>query len=136
MNEIEIFNLIDKALSRYAESTSTLIAAELDNVRHEIRGVKDEFKQMNGKLREVCEWKAKQEGIQQECSHRNDNNYKTIGAVVGVAGLLLTIFLGFSRVNERMDKIQRENEAQSIMMMEDRGHPSPTRGSIDSLLLQ
>ncbi len=30
MNEIEIFNLIDKALSRYAESTSTLIATELD----------------------------------------------------------------------------------------------------------
>lgn len=131
MTDKEIFDITDKAIARYSESIATLISLELDAVRHEVKGLKEEFGKMNGRLHNVCEWKAKQEGIQEQCKESKDSTFKTIGAAVAIIGLLVTIFVGFNRVNEKIDRVQKETEGQSIMMMG--GNP---RGMADSTLIK
>ena len=65
MEHREVTELVDKALGGYAKATSELIASELGGLRKEMqhqsastRDLADEFKAMNGRLRDVCEWKA------------------------------------------------------------------------------
>ena len=68
MEHKEVYEIVDRALAGYAGATSELIASQMDGIRKEISylakstsDVAAEFKDMNGKLRSVTEWRAKHE---------------------------------------------------------------------------
>jgi hypothetical protein len=139
MTDKEVFDIIDKALGRYAESTATLIATELDSVRHEVKGVKEEFRAMNGRLREVCEWKARHEG---ELAARHTGAVKRIQiAGVIVAFLSVAVFTYFNsrnlstKVKSDIEEIKRGVLLQNEMTLEDRGFKGigPARGVKDTI---
>jgi len=139
MTDKEIFDIVDKAIQRYADSTNTFLSAELDSVRHEVKGVKEEFIAMNGRLREVCEWKAKREG---ELSARHAGQTKTIQwAGVVIAFISVAVFTYFNtrnlsgKVKSDIEEIKRGVLLQNEMTLEERGFKGigPVRGLTDTI---
>lgn len=62
MTDAEILKEMRETLESHSRQTMTFFSGEIDSVRHEVKGIREEFKAMNGRLRDVCQWKAEQEG--------------------------------------------------------------------------
>ena len=124
-----ITTAVETALERYAQATSGLIATEISGVRSEVRGLKDEFKEMNGKLRSVCEWKSKQEGIQEAKDKGFTKSLQTVGVVIAFISLLIVGGANFRKINKDMADIKRGVDMESYYTIDrEGGKPVPMRG--------
>jgi hypothetical protein len=118
---------VDKALGSYAKATSELIASELGSLRKELsyvndntRSLADQFKLMNGKLRDVCEWKAthveetkslKEKLIDIAASRmtRVDMAFRALQMVVLVTSVAFAIYFGAQNLKMR-DRQETQQE--------------------------
>jgi hypothetical protein len=119
--------VVDKALGSYAKATSELIASELGSLRKELsyvndntRSLADQFKLMNGKLRDVYEWKAthveetkslKEKLIDIAASRmtRVDMTFRALQMVVLVTSVAFAIYFGAQNLKMR-DRQETQQE--------------------------
>jgi hypothetical protein len=132
MTDKEIFDVTDKALERYTKAVSELIASELNSVRQEIKGVKEQFAAMNGRLGEVCKWKTEQEVKERlvkeqggEKGVRFTRRLQTLGILVAFISVFSGMYFGFSNINRKVESIQKETEFQSARELERHGYDTP-----------
>lgn len=120
--------VVDKALGSYAKATSELIASELGGLRKEIsyaninqRDLVEQFKNMNGSLRDVCQWKAthieETKSIKDKISDinfsrisRTDATFRVIQMIVLVTSVSFAIYFGTQniKINKEKEKAQQE----------------------------
>lgn len=119
--------VVDKALGSYAKATSELIASELGSLRKELsyvndntRSLADQFKLMNGKLRDVYEWKAthveetkslkeKLRDIAASRMTRVDMTFRALQMVVLVTSVAFAIYFGAQNLKMR-DRQETQQE--------------------------
>lgn len=110
MTDKEIFDIVDMAIGRYANTTNTFIATELDSVRHEIKGVKDEFHSMNGRLRDVCQWKDQHEGEMKAQEKGIHKHIQIAGVILAFLLLCSGVYFGFKRMGAEINTIKKSYE--------------------------
>ena len=95
MTNKEVHELVNKAIENYARSTNTLFSTEIKNVRDDVQGLTREFKEMNGRVREVCEWKARVEGGEEALRERKEWSWKKVvfysTLALGLSGIIVSI---------------------------------------------
>jgi len=62
MTENEL-KYIDERIEKYTKIVSEVLLLELQDLKTNIKEVRDEFKKMNGTLRNVCEWKESHQSM-------------------------------------------------------------------------
>jgi hypothetical protein len=127
MDYKDVEAIVDHALAGYAKATSQLISSELNSIRKEIsyiagstRDLADQFKLMNGKLRDVCEWKAmhveetkslkeKLANIAASRTTRMDMSFRVLQMIVLVTSVGFAIYFGTQNLKIR-DKQETSQE--------------------------
>lgn len=111
MTNAEVHKLVNKSIESYANSTNTVFLSEINEVRKEVKEIKDEFKAQNGRLRDVCEWKASVEGGKNAINELKRNrlsNMQIFGIIIaGVVGLITV--LGFIRTTSNQRELNELN---------------------------
>jgi hypothetical protein len=142
MTDLEIITLIeDKNLltvqnmetlmGGFCKSMSTLITTETQDIRHSINELTKRVEKQNGSVRELNEWKARHEGVEEgkDESHEKDvrkkaekraDHQKTlqlIATTIMALGLVLTAVFGF---------LGNENSKDNGRKIENLGDPVVT----------
>jgi len=131
MTNKEVHELVEKAIENYSRSTNTLFSLEIKNVRDDVRDLVKEFKEMNGRVREVYEWKShvegKAEGAKEITESKNKEKMSNWNVVSIVLYAIMTLFviLGYNK-NRNQDKDM--NVIENILReKQDRTPDSTTR---------
>lgn len=134
MTDKQIFDLIntsvETAVERYYKMTTTLVSGEMDSVRHEIKGVKEQFNNMNGQLKDVCKWKSEQEGAIKAREDGINNHLKVATIIIAFIGMASGMFFGFRKMGDEVTKLKTQYELNNNLRLEERGFSpyGPARG--------
>lgn len=113
--EKNTFDAIDKALDKRFKSLSELIAYENQDVKERINDLKKQVAIQNGSVRELKEWRAKQEG-----KEAGKSNY--IKSIIQAGGFLIAIIMmliGYKSLQETTREL--DNKIEYMIPINTRG---------------
>ena len=120
--------VVDKAVESYTRAMSELIASEMGGLKKELsyvndntRTLADQFTKMNGKLRDVCEWKAQHveetNSFKEKLSNitasrvvRLDYGFRIVQMIVLVVSVTFAIYFGAENIRLNKEKAHTEQE--------------------------
>jgi hypothetical protein len=89
MTDGELLKHVSDTLESHSKMIMTFMSGEVDGVRKEVKEVKDEFRAMNGRLRDVCEWKAAHEGQMQQKERWGAKHIAIAAVIVALLGVAI-----------------------------------------------
>jgi len=111
MTENEL-KYIDDRIEKYTKIVSEVLLLELQDVKTNIKEVRDEFKKMNGTLRNVCEWKESHQSMHNTEDKGRDSNLKVAGVVIAFLAMSSGWVFGFANMTKKVDVLKQNLDRQ------------------------
>lgn len=96
-NEV-VISAVKTLFDTHTSSISTLLTNETEGIKEHIKRLEAQVIKQNGSVRDLKEWKAKHDGIEQEKESQSKKSLSTlqaigivIGAIIGIATITLSI---------------------------------------------
>ena len=105
MNE-NYLKYIDERIEKYTKSLSDVMLVELQDIKGSIKELREEFKKMNGTLREVCEWRAAHQKEHDTKKNNFADNVKVISVVIAFITLMSSIYFNSQKTRKELEGIK------------------------------
>lgn len=109
MNENDL-RYIDERIEKYTKSLSDVMLIELQEIKGSIKELKDEFKKLNGTLREVCEWRAAHQKEHDTKKNNFADNIKVISIIIAFVTLISSIYYNSQRTKKEIENVRYTQE--------------------------
>lgn len=105
MNENDL-RYIDERIEKYTKSLSDVMLIELQEIKGSIKELREEFKKMNGTLREVCEWRAAHQKEHDTKKNNFADNVKVISVVIAFITLMSSIYFNSQKTRKELEGVK------------------------------
>jgi len=105
MNE-NYLKYIDERIEKYTKSLSDVMLVELQDIKGSIKELREEFKKMNGTLREVCEWRAAHQKEHDTKKNNFADNVKVISVVIAFITLMSSIYFNSQKTRKELEGVK------------------------------
>lgn len=103
---------IDNRIESYLKGLNDVLLIELQELKNDIKEVKENVKRINGTVREVCEWRAGHQSHHATRESSHANTIKLLGVIIAFFAMTSGMYFGFRNTNRKVENLRYNYEVQ------------------------
>jgi len=104
--------IMEDCIERMTKSLSDVLLLEIQELKNDVREVKDQVTKINGSVRNLSEWKCGHQAMHDTQNSGVEKNLKTVGMVIAFMAMASGLFFGFRNTNEKVEVLKKNVESQ------------------------